>query len=112
MVTLPSCRKDTEAYIKGTLKYGVLFHSDAESDLELICYSDFDWCGDKVDKRSTSKYIFKYLRGPISWCFKKQLVVALSTCEAEYIVSALSACQAVWILNLLQDLKILRRASL
>lgn len=91
-------------YIKGTLKYGVLFPSDAESDSELICYSNSDLCGDRVDKRSTSG--FKYMGGTISWCSKKQLVIALSTCEAEYIAGALSACQTVWILNLLQDMKI------
>lgn len=44
--------------------------------------------------------------GLISWCSKKQPVVALSICEAKYIVGVLSACQAMWILNLLQDLKI------
>ncbi|XP_050908478.1 uncharacterized protein LOC127122131 [Lathyrus oleraceus] len=47
-----------------------------------------------------------YLGGPISWCSKKQQVVALSTCETEYIACVLSACQAVWIMNLLLDLKI------
>ena len=59
-----------------------------------------------MDRRSTSEYLFKFLGGPISWCSKKQHVVALSTCEAEYIVDTLTACQALWILNLLQDLKI------
>ncbi|XP_050895595.1 uncharacterized mitochondrial protein AtMg00810-like [Lathyrus oleraceus] len=33
-------------YIKGTLKYEVLFPSGAETDSELLSYSDFDWCGD------------------------------------------------------------------
>ncbi|KAK2439768.1 hypothetical protein QL285_011252 [Trifolium repens] len=93
-------------YIKGTLKHGVLFPSEGKTESELLSYSDSDWCGDRVDRRSTSGYLFKFLRGPISWCSKKQPVVALSTCEAEYIAGALTACQAVWILNLLQDLKI------
>ena len=93
-------------YIKGTLKYGVLFPSGRKDESELLSYSDSDWCGDRVDRRSTSGYLFKFLGGPISWCSKKQPVVALSTCEAEYIAGAVTACQAVWILNLLQDLKI------
>ncbi|XP_050918889.1 uncharacterized mitochondrial protein AtMg00810-like [Lathyrus oleraceus] len=29
-------------YVKGTLKYGLLFPSGAKSELELICYSDSD----------------------------------------------------------------------
>ncbi|XP_050891006.1 uncharacterized mitochondrial protein AtMg00810-like [Lathyrus oleraceus] len=53
-------------YIKGTWKYGLLFSFDCESDSELICCSDSDWCRDRVDKRSTSGYFFKYLRGFIS----------------------------------------------
>ncbi|WJX32266.1 hypothetical protein P8452_20610 [Trifolium repens] len=90
----------------GTLKHGVLFPYEGKTESELLSYSDSDWCGDMVDRRSTSGYLFKFLRGPISWCSKKQPVVALSTCEAEYIAGALTACQAVWILNLLQDLKV------
>ncbi|XP_050876697.1 secreted RxLR effector protein 161-like [Lathyrus oleraceus] len=79
-------------YIKGTLMYRVLFPSGVKSESELVCYSDSDWCGDRVNRRSTSRYFFNYLGGPISWCSK---VVALSTCEVEYIACALSACQAI-----------------
>ncbi|XP_050898048.1 secreted RxLR effector protein 161-like [Lathyrus oleraceus] len=93
-------------YIKGTLKYGALFLSGADNGSELLSYSDFDWCGDKVDKRSTSRYLFKFLASLISWCSKKKPIVALSTCEAEYIAGVVTSCQTVWLLNLLQDLKI------
>lgn len=72
-----------------------MFPSGEIGDDELICYSDSDWCGDRVNKRSTAGYLFMYLGVSISWCSKKQLVVALSTCETEYIASALSAYQAV-----------------
>ncbi|GAU17360.1 hypothetical protein TSUD_232360 [Trifolium subterraneum] len=40
-------------------------------------------CGYKVDRRSTSGYVFKFQNAPISWCSKKQSVIALSSCEAE-----------------------------
>ncbi|XP_058747163.1 secreted RxLR effector protein 161-like [Vicia villosa] len=93
-------------YIKRTVKFGVLFPSGSESESELMCYSDFDWCGDRVDRRSTSGYFFKYLGSLISWCSKKQHVFVLSTCEVEYIAGALCPCQAVWLLNLLHDLNI------
>ncbi|XP_058751884.1 secreted RxLR effector protein 161-like [Vicia villosa] len=93
-------------YIKGTLKYEVLFPSRKKTDSELVSYSDSDWCGDRVDRKSTSRYLFKFLGGPISCSSKKQPVVALSTCEAGYIAGAVAACQAVWLLNLLEDLKV------
>lgn len=68
-------------YMKGTLKYRVLFPSSAETDLELLSYLDSDWCGDRVDIRSTFGYFFKFLGSHISWCSKKLPVVSLSTCE-------------------------------
>lgn len=71
--------------VKGILRHGIMFPYGVSDDAELICYSNSDWCGDRVDIRSTTWYLFIYLGAPISWCFKKQLVVALSTCEAEYI---------------------------
>ncbi|XP_050897568.1 secreted RxLR effector protein 161-like [Lathyrus oleraceus] len=93
-------------YIKRTLKYGVLFPSDVETDSVLLSYSDSDWCGDIVDKRSTYVYFFKFMESPISWRSKKQPDVALSPCEAEYIAGDVTTYQVVWLLNLLQDLKI------
>ncbi|BAT96031.1 hypothetical protein VIGAN_10003800 [Vigna angularis var. angularis] len=42
---------------------------------------------------------------PISWCSKKQPVVALSSCEAEYIAGSFATCQGVWIKELMEELK-------
>ncbi|XP_050875774.1 uncharacterized mitochondrial protein AtMg00810-like [Lathyrus oleraceus] len=36
-------------YIKRDLEYGVLFHYGEKANSELMCYSDSDWYGDKVD---------------------------------------------------------------
>ncbi|GAU33536.1 hypothetical protein TSUD_143290 [Trifolium subterraneum] len=66
-----------------------------------------DWCGDKVDRRSTSGYVFKFQNAPISWCSKKQSVIALSSCEAEYVAGSLAACQANWLQSLLSEMKII-----
>ncbi|XP_050920389.1 secreted RxLR effector protein 161-like [Lathyrus oleraceus] len=93
-------------YIKGTMKYGVFFPSGVETDSELLSYSNSDWCGDRVDRRSTFGYLFKILGSSISWSSKKQPVVALSTCEVEYIVGVVNACQDVWLMNSLQNMKI------
>ncbi|XP_050908770.1 uncharacterized mitochondrial protein AtMg00240-like [Lathyrus oleraceus] len=48
-------------YIKGTLKYGVMFPYGEKTNPELMYYSDSDWCGDRVDERNTSGYLFKFL---------------------------------------------------
>ncbi|XP_050920458.1 secreted RxLR effector protein 161-like [Lathyrus oleraceus] len=79
-------------YVKGTLKYGVVFPSRENTNSKLMCYSDSDWYGDRVDGRSTSGYLFKYMGSPISWCSKKQLIFALPTYEVEYITCVVAAC--------------------
>ncbi|GAU46952.1 hypothetical protein TSUD_281870 [Trifolium subterraneum] len=90
-------------YINGTRHYGMLFpYSKDSSKLELNGFSDADWCGDKVDKRSTSGYVFKFQNAPVSWCSKKQSVIALSSCEAEYVAGSLAACQAIEDVHTLQ----------
>ncbi|XP_047147225.1 secreted RxLR effector protein 161-like [Vigna umbellata] len=78
-----STAKHILRYLKGTTYFGLLFPkktNNVEGVLEVWC--DSDWCGDKVDRKSTFDYLFKYMGAPISWCSKKQNVVALSTCEA------------------------------
>lgn len=92
-------------YLKGTPDFGVLFpHQQEHTKLQLVAYSDSDWCGDQIERRSTMGYVFSLSGTPVSWCSKKQTVVALSTCEAEYIAACSAACQAQWLLTLLNEL--------
>lgn len=50
--------------------------------------------------------VFLFQCSPISWCSKKQPIVALSNCEAEYMVGAVAACQAIWLISVLSKLGI------
>ncbi|GAU24928.1 hypothetical protein TSUD_311630 [Trifolium subterraneum] len=65
------------------------------------------YIADKVVRRSTSGYVFKFQNAPVSWCSKKQSVIALSSCEAEYVAGSLAACQANWLQSLLSEMKII-----
>ena len=60
-------------YLKGTLGYGIIFpHQTKEDDnLHLVTYSDSDWCGDLVDRKSTMGQVFLLSGSPISWNSKK-----------------------------------------
>ncbi|XP_019445525.1 PREDICTED: uncharacterized protein LOC109349243 [Lupinus angustifolius] len=58
-------------YLKGTLNYGIMFPNQKENELQLVGFSDSDWCGDKEDRRSTSGYTFLVHGAPISWSSKK-----------------------------------------
>ncbi|PNY14437.1 putative copia-type protein, partial [Trifolium pratense] len=94
-------------YLKGTQDYGLAFPtSNNETQIELEGFSDSGWCGDKDDRRSTSRYWFRFRNSPISWSSKKHNIVALSSCEAEYVVAAQAACQVVWLESLFDELKI------
>ncbi|RDY01650.1 Vacuolar protein sorting-associated protein 52 A, partial [Mucuna pruriens] len=81
-------------YVQRTIGFGVLFpKGEAEAQLDLIGYSDLDWCGDKSDRKSIVGYIFFYGGVPISWSSTKEPVVALSSCEN--IATSEIACQAL-----------------
>ncbi|KAL5168309.1 Retrovirus-related Pol polyprotein from transposon RE1 [Glycine soja] len=82
-------------YLKGIQNFGVMSPNEAkQEEEELIGHSNFDWCRDKIDTRSITACIFEFSGASISWCSKKQPVVALSSCEAEYIARAFATCQA------------------
>jgi hypothetical protein len=61
------------------------------AQFELIGYSDPNYSGCKVDRKSTSGCCRFLGRSLVSWSSKKQNLVALSTVEVEYI-SADNCC--------------------
>ncbi|GJR17324.1 hypothetical protein Tco_0965851 [Tanacetum coccineum] len=73
-------------YLKGQPKLGVWYPRDSPFDLE--AFSDNDYAGASLDKKSTIggfQFLGKRL---ISWQCKKQTIVANSTTEAKYVAAA------------------------
>ncbi|XP_047168304.1 secreted RxLR effector protein 161-like [Vigna umbellata] len=94
-------------YIKGTLDYGILFPGGRKKTaMEITGYTNSDYGGDQIERKSTSGYIFMLNGAPISWCSNKQPVVTVSRCETEYIDKSFSTCQGVWIKELMKELKV------
>ena len=77
-------------YLRYTPSFGLWYPKDAH--FELLGYSDSDFAGCKIDRKSTTGGCQFLGRSLVSWCSKKQNSVALSTPEAEYI--AAGACCA------------------
>ena len=73
-------------------------------NIELLGYSDSDWAGSSIERKSTSGYCFSLRSGMVSWSSRKQTLVALSSIEVEYIASSLGAREVVWLRKLLSDL--------
>ncbi|KAK9053340.1 hypothetical protein SSX86_029973 [Deinandra increscens subsp. villosa] len=89
-------------YIKGTVKYGLLYKSGERGDLQ--GYSDTNHMMDTDDGRSTSGDVFFYNKSLVSWHSQKQKTVALSSCEAEFMAATTAACQALWLAGFLEEL--------
>ena len=52
-------------YLKGTLFHGIFY--SAQSPLVLHAFSDANWAGDSIDRRSTTGYYFLLGSSLISW---------------------------------------------
>src|SRR5690349_4212544 len=85
-------------YLVYTPKFGLWYPKG--STFDLIGYSDADWVGCKIDRKSTSGTC-QFL-GSLSFK-KKQNSVALSTVEAEYIAAGHYCAQLLWIRQTLRD---------
>jgi hypothetical protein len=65
----------------------LVFGTPKGSTFDLIGYSDDDWAGYKIDRKSTSGTCQFLGRSLVSWASKRQNCVALSTAEVEYIAA-------------------------
>ncbi|GKA24161.1 putative ribonuclease H-like domain-containing protein [Tanacetum coccineum] len=88
-------------YLKGQPKLGLWYPRDSPFDLE--AFSDSDYAGASLDRKSTTggcQFLGKRL---ISWQCKKQTIIANSTTEAEYVAAANCCGQVLWVQNQMLD---------
>ncbi|WVZ17444.1 hypothetical protein V8G54_010426 [Vigna mungo] len=94
-------------YVRGTSDHDILFsYGMKEEVLRLVGYTDSDFGGDQVERKSTSGSIFFINDVPVSWSSKKQTIVALSSCEAEYVAGCSAVCQGIWLCEILNHLRL------
>ncbi|GJQ90045.1 putative ribonuclease H-like domain-containing protein [Tanacetum coccineum] len=74
-----------------------------DSPFELEAFSDSDYAGASLDRKSTTGGCQFLGRRLISWQCKKQTIVANSTTEAEYVAVAHCCGQVLWIQNQMMD---------
>ena len=88
-------------YIACTSKVGIWYPKN--KNFELLGYSDMDYAGCKLDRKSTSGTCQFLGDKLISWSSKKQNSVALSTAEVEYISIGNCCAQILWLKQQLDD---------
>ncbi|GJT29631.1 putative ribonuclease H-like domain-containing protein [Tanacetum coccineum] len=88
-------------YLKGKPKLGLWYPRVSSFDLE--SYSDSDYAGANLDRKSTTGGCQFLGRRLISWQCKKQTIVTTSTIEVEYVAAANCCGQVLWILNQMLD---------
>ncbi|GJR00991.1 hypothetical protein Tco_0523975 [Tanacetum coccineum] len=88
-------------YLKGKPKLGLWY--PRESSFNLVAYSDSDYGGANLDRKSTTGSCQFLGHRLISWQCKKQTIVATSTTEAEYVAAANCYGQVLWIQNQMLD---------
>ena len=75
--------KHVMRYLKGTIDFGLYY--DGSHEYRLYGYTDADWVGSILDRKSTSGICFCLRSAMSSWFSKKQSSVSRSMAEAEYI---------------------------
>ena len=81
--------------LKGMIDFRINYGRD--HDYRLYAYTNSDWEGSSIDRKSTLGGCYCLGSAMISWFSKKQSSVALSTAEAEYTTSCFASCEAIWI---------------
>ncbi|GJY91634.1 hypothetical protein Tco_0506830 [Tanacetum coccineum] len=88
-------------YLKHQPKLGLWYPRD--SPFELEAFSNSDYGGASLDRKSTTCGCQFLGRRLISWQCKKQTIMANSTTEAEYVAAANCCGQVLWIQNQMMD---------
>lgn len=70
-------------------------------------YLDLDWAKDKNSQKSRFDFIFILNGESVSWCLKKQPIMALLSIKAQYIALTLTTKEAMWLRFLLKKLGLL-----
>jgi hypothetical protein len=99
-------------YMKKMRDLGLKFKPDPKKGFK--CYCDADFSGnwnrefapiDPSTAESRNGWIIFYPGCPISWAFKLQSQIALSTTKAEYIAMSQALRDLIPVINLLQEMK-------
>lgn len=91
-------------YVRGSMDYGI--HIFSQLSFILYRFSDADWTGCPLTRRSTTGYCIYLGSNCISWAAKTQPTVSKSSAEAKYRSMATTTAEITWLTYLLRDIGI------
>ena len=63
----------------------------------MVGFTNSYWVDEPDDHNSIARYVFSLGLGPITWAYKKQQAIALSSVEAEYQEKCNAIQEALWL---------------
>jgi hypothetical protein len=88
-------------YLKHTPEFGIWY--SGSSSLDLVGFSDADFVGCGIDRKSTSTTCHFLGSSLICWSSRKRFSVTQSTTEAEYVAAASCCSHILWIVHTMRD---------
>ncbi|KAJ9553022.1 hypothetical protein OSB04_017067 [Centaurea solstitialis] len=88
-------------YLKGIPYYGIWYPKGL--GFELQAYTDADYGGCNMDRKSTSGHLQFLGNKLVSWASKKKQCVFTFTAESEYVAAASCCSQVLWMQSQLRD---------
>jgi hypothetical protein len=67
----------------------------------LVGFTGSNWVGDPDDQNSIAGYLFILGLGLVTWAYKKQHIIALSSAEVEYRAAVNASQEALWLQQIL-----------
>jgi hypothetical protein len=101
--TLASCKLLVHMwqYLRGTVDKSLTFSGRS---LDMHIFTDSDWAGDVLTRRSTTGYVVFAAGGPIAWQSKLQTTVSTSSMQAEYQALYAGMQELVWLRGVMAEL--------
>jgi hypothetical protein len=89
-------------YVQGTISLGLKIRED--NSLRINAFSDADWPGCLVDRRSTGGFTVYLGSNLLSWNAHKQATVSRSSTEAEYKSLTNATVEVIWVQTIMREL--------
>ena len=82
----------------------VFLQPNNKEQLDLTVYTDADWAGCQVTRKSTSGFVIQFLGTTVHFGSRTQSVVALSSAESEFYAIGTGATEALHLKNFLGEI--------